>query len=419
MQRNNVVKIGMVVLLLLLLVVAAVPAMAQGPDGEVGAQAIDADQLYWNPTYSHVADGDGTVSTKLNIAGAQWITGFTVVIVYDPQFLVPDHIRPGALLPGSRGEDYFWTVKQGVELTDPACSQFFEDSYNAFSVNVTYFDPALTVNGTGPILDIAWRSGPDANVGNDYVICVEPYEDFGYNPPFPDPDAPPIQGTFAVDNGGLLLPLNDSVFGFIGIVQGTFAHFRIMLEGGQPSWWVAFLQNLFPEEDYTEVLINGFLPCDGGLVQPVVPPSTPNFDPEGYCALDTDVLGPPPYDVKVKRFGYVSVEAEFGELPNTLSSSNGTSLILLAGDLNEDNKINLLDLHLMSSVLGAKSFGPSFTSGSQLVRAADYTGPLQDYEYGPRPDGTVNIIDMVLMAKNFGVNGPTDGTPPEPGTFPF
>ena len=49
-----------------------------------------------------------------------------------------------------------------------------------------------------------------------------------------------------------------------------------------------------------------------------------------------------------------------------------------------------------------------------LTEAADFTGP------GHAPDGVINIMDLVLMAKNFGSDGPTDGTPPAGGgSFPF
>ena len=80
----------------------------------------------------------------------------------------------------------------------------------------------------------------------------------------------------------------------------------------------------------------------------------------------------------------------------------------MAGDLNDDDVINIFDIQLAASLLGSP------VNDNTLSEAADFTGP------GHEPDGVINIMDLVLMAKNFGTDGPTDGTPPAGGgSFPF
>ena len=70
-----------------------------------------------------------------------------------------------------------------------------------------------------------------------------------------------------------------------------------------------------------------------------------------------------------------------------------------------DHEINIIDIQIMINL-----FGP--VGANTISVAADYTGP------GHLPDGVVNIMDLVLVAKNFGASGPTEGTPPG-GDFPF
>jgi hypothetical protein len=108
----------------------------------------------------------------------------------------------------------------------------------------------------------------------------------------------------------------------------------------------------------------------------------------------------------VSRIGYLDAEASLSD------QHNSTSIWLQAGDLNGDNVINILDIQLMASLLGS-STGPS-----TLSQAADYSGPAAP-GVAPAPDGVINIIDLVLVAKNFGVEGPTDGNLPGGLPFPF
>ena len=108
--------------------------------------------------------------------------------------------------------------------------------------------------------------------------------------------------------------------------------------------------------------------------------------------------------------------------PDAQRSSTASDIRLIDGwafvsgvapiDLNDDNVINILDIVLMASVLNQPA------GVSTLSQGADFTGPPPGLGLPPAPDGVINIIDLVLVAKNFGASGPTDGTPPG-GGFPF
>jgi hypothetical protein len=68
--------------------------------------------------------------------------------------------------------------------------------------------------------------------------------------------------------------------------------------------------------------------------------------------------------------------------------------------------VNIFDIQLAASLLGSP------VGATTISNAADFTGP------GYTPDGVINIMDLVLVAKNFGATGPTNGTIPG-GSFPF
>lgn len=361
MQYKSFLKMALMVLTLgLLAALFLLPAAAQGPDVE--AQMVDFGGFTWNPSTTTVARGDGTVKTELVITGAQQISGFTLAIGYDASVIKPDSIMPGDLLPGTRGVDYFMTVNTGGGALE--CG-----GDSSFTVNVAYFDPTKTVNGTGALVEVLWRSDPDAAVGDVGTVCLDGLS------------------SLVVDNGGLpsATPVPDTL-GTITIDPPNVFKIQIGLEGGKNSGLVVLA---VPSSIFTEVTVNGIYPCDGGGV-----------DALGFCAFNNGSVGPP-YTVDVSRIGYLDASISFTD------PSDASSVWLLAGDLNNDNTVNILDIQLVASLLGSP-VGPSTVS-----QAADFSGP------GFAPDGVINIIDLVLVAKNFGLNGPTDGSPPSGGSFPF
>ncbi len=365
MQYKSLFKLaGVALTLVVLTAMFWLPAAAQEPtDGTVSAQAVDFIDFLWNPTATQIARGDGTVLTKLNVDGAQQISGFTLAIAYDASVVKPDSIDPGSLLPGTRGVDYFMTVTTGGGALE--CG-----GDSSFTVNVVYFDPTKTVNGSGDVVKILWRSDPDAAVADVGNVC--------------------LNGTtsLVVDNGATpsLTAVPDKTMQ-ITVAPSSIFKFQIGLEGGQNAGLV--VSNTVPSAIYTDVKINGIFPCDGGGV-----------DANGFCNFNNATTAPP-YQVEVSRAGYLDASVTFPQ------STDSSSVWLLAGDLNNDNVINIFDIQLAASLLGNP------VSNTTLSASADFTGP------GHTPDGVINIMDLVLVAKNFGVHGPTDGAPTNGGTFPF
>jgi hypothetical protein len=389
MKQKHLFKSAWLTLFLLLLMLLAVmPAAAQEPDEEtdVSIQAISFEAFLWNPGVTLVSRGDGTVVTRLDIQGAEHISGLQLVIGYDASIVSPQEVRPGDLLPGTRGVDYFMTVQSGggAVTCDPAVVPLAVPSDGltdaSFIVNIVYFDPTMTVDGSGSLVEIVWRSDPDAAVDDEADICL-------------DGDT-----SLLTDNGGFPGPVIDDTLGLITVGVPTIFKFQIGLEGGKNAGLVV---GAVPTTIFTDVKINGIYPCDGGSVDGI-----------GFCAFNNGSV-PPPYTVAVARWGYLVVSRSFAK------PHDSSSVLLLAGDLNNDNVINILDIVLMASVLNQPA------GASTLSQSADFTGPPSPLcalpavpGSAPCPDGLINILDLVLVAKNFGTAGPTNGLPPG-GSFPF
>ncbi|MBI1877035.1 MAG: hypothetical protein HYR94_02155 [Chloroflexi bacterium] len=259
--------IRVLLLLLLLAVVMVAPAAAQEPEGEgdVSIQVVDFSAFLWNPAYTFVSRSDGTVVTKLDVQGAQQISGMTLAIGYDASIVTPEDVRPGDLLPGTRGVDYFMTVTSGGGAL--VCG-----GDASFTVNIAYFDPTVTINGSGSLIDIVWRNDPDAAVGDVATTCLDGAT------------------SLVSDNGGLPGPPVPNTLGFVEVIAPSIFTFQIGLEGGKNSGLVALA---VPEIIFTDVKINSIYPCDGGAVNIF-----------GFCHFNNAAVAPP-YTVDVSRIGYL------------------------------------------------------------------------------------------------------------------
>jgi hypothetical protein len=232
----------LILLLLLLMMMTVLPAVAQSPDDErdVSVQVVDFAAFLWNPTSTSVSRGDGTVVQKLDVQGASEISGLTLSIGYSASIVSPQDVRPGDLLPGTRGVDYFFTVQTGGGAL--ACG-----GDASFSVNIVYFDPTVTINGSGSLIDIVWRSDPDAAIGDVADVCLDGAT------------------SLVTDNGGFPGPAVVDVPGDITVTPPSIFTFQIGLEGGKDA---GLLVVAVPDSLFTDVKINGIYPCDGGSVGP-------------------------------------------------------------------------------------------------------------------------------------------------------
>ena len=96
-------------------------------------------------------------------------------------------------------------------------------------------------------------------------------------------------------------------------------------------------------------------------------------------------------NLSIRYSGYLNAEGDFSSTTIDFSTSNITdgislgSITLIAGDINQDNIIDIFDLSYMANTMYTDDF------------RADVNG-----------DGEVNIFDLTLVAHNFRVEGPTN-----------
>jgi hypothetical protein len=354
-MKQNMFKSAWVALLLVLLIALLVtPAAAQDPAGEedVNTQAATFTAVFWNPATMPVPLLGATAINRVFINGANQVYGFTLEIGYDANRLTPGlaNIQPGSLLPGTRGVDYFFQAS--LMTTAPACAAGATPA--GIRITVAYVGLAGPIQGSGALVDIPWTAH---NGGPATPVCINP-------------------GTSrVVDQLGLGTPLPLIVTPITVVAPST--QFRIGLQGGKNAGLPVppLLAN-----HATSVTVNG-------LPRPVAFPG---------ATADTDAAVPP-YNIEVRRLGYLDVSASF-DTPAALKT-----IYMVGGDVNDDDQINILDLALLAALLG---------------QPAPVAGPLEHYDFtGPGlvPNGVIDITDLVILARNFGQSGPTDGTPP-PGT---
>jgi hypothetical protein len=95
----------------------------------------------------------------------------------------------------------------------------------------------------------------------------------------------------------------------------------------------------------------------------------------GFCTFNNATTSPP-YTISVESLWLPQCR-----VPPLPLATDANSIWLLAGDLNDDDVVNILDIQLMASLLNS----PVITT-STLSAAADYTGA------GFAPDDVINII---------------------------
>lgn len=351
MRARNLLKSYVLISLLLLLAITVVaPAAAQEPeegeDGEVNVQTIASLTAigFLPATLAVPVDSTGTI--EVQIVDAADVYGFTLVINYNGNNteIDPTQVEPGSLVPGTRGVDYFMDATTPVPLGILPCGN------SALVVTVTYLNPNVgPIQGTGPLVQIPIK-GKSIVTGSP--ICING----------PASDITDLSGS---GFGGL-----PGAAASINVIAGVFL--RVSLEGNKPTAPVLVSTGAVHQ---IAVEVNS---------APVV------VFPVGLSAYT--ILGPPPYNsIKATRPGYLEATA------TNVNSSNLPTIKLVAGDVDFDNHITILDLRLM-----AQNYW-GLTSGAGSLPPVE----VSDYD----ADGVVGITDLVLVARNFGQIGPTPFPP--------
>ncbi len=113
--------------------------------------------------------------------------------------------------------------------------------------------------------------------------------------------------------------------------------------------------------------------------------ATATTDSEGYFSFNTSSSNKVFYNIKINKPGYIERNIDLGFINGTVNASqNGAYTIMLCGDINNDSTVNMSDVIQM-----AKTF--NLCKGTEgFIDAADFNR-----------DDVVNMNDIVLAAKNF------------------
>jgi len=234
-----------------------------------------------------------------------------------------------------------------------------------------YYHPLVPIRGNGSLIKIHWTVNPTAGMGAatplDFTIANIVDENGNYLEPCRGPIAPcinpadvPIPDPFdpAWSIGRLEVGANP-----VGL------DFQVALEGGKlPSAAPAVVPN--PARPAVNIEATQF----GGSVPGTV------LDDFG----NANIPAIPPYDtVEITRPGYLGVS------DSNVTVNAWPLITLLAGDVNGDDTINISDIAMV---------------GAQLNARADVAyREKMDFN----DDKIITIADLALVAKNYGINGPS------------
>lgn len=96
------------------------------------------------------------------------------------------------------------------------------------------------------------------------------------------------------------------------------------------------------------------------------------------------------YTAVIKGPSQIATSSAFVATPTVTNLNDGQPLILLSGDLNEDNTINNADYAIATTSFKATPSSPNWNENADLNK-----------------DGIINSIDLSIIAKNFGKGGAT------------
>ncbi|MCB0209281.1 MAG: hypothetical protein KDJ52_08125 [Anaerolineae bacterium] len=371
MKRRKFLKpVGLLLLALLLVAVIVVPAAAQEPEGDVSTQAADiTGDVLWAPNPINVPIGGGKAASRIYVDGAEQVWGVTLSVGYDAAVLTPQlgfqDVKAGSVVPGVQGSDYLIQIRPIAPAPAGHCASAIAGAAvpSYFEINLFYINSSAgPIEGSGNLIEIPWRSIAG---GLPTQVCLDPV------------------ASLVVDQAGNGNPIAAANGPLAVTTVGNPSQFRVGLQGGKPSG-----------------MAQG-PPCPFGFRVPVgnEVSTSPTVIHLGYCNAASqpfptyEVTDAPPTQITINRLGYVDVEIDYP------LAEDVDTVYMLAGDADNDNQVTIIDIQIIVANFG---------------NIANYNGldlPLVeslDYNF----DGTINIIDLVIAAQNFGIDGPTDGTIP-------
>jgi hypothetical protein len=121
--------------------------------------------------------------------------------------------------------------------------------------------------------------------------------------------------------------------------------------------------------------------------------ATATTDSEGYFSFNTSSSSNIFYNIKISKPGYIERNIDLGFLWNSTArdintSQNGAYTIMMCGDINNDCTVNMLDVVQMAKTFNLNEGSAGFNSASDF-----------------NLDNIVNMNDIILAAKNFSKSG--------------
>lgn len=391
-----------VLLMLLLAAVLVAPVAAQDPETEEDVEA----QLSFHGGFSlnpfsqlpHVLNGfvavpqvvpaGGIATTEFMVLDVEDMYSVNLAFDYDAAVVTVRDIRAGSLFDGyTEGVDYIMDDGsddpgrcEAVAPLDPANEYIIPIAPDTLVppaipvrcyVSIAIIDPTLpAVRGNGSLIRIDWdvklvAAGTQSEIdftlaslldefGNRLEPCVGPGIPCGnfrpdpsvFNGPAPDdPFLPPVGFIIGLLEVGPAAPSID---------------FQVALEGGKSPITA-------PAVDVTVTdLGNESL-----------------YNPNASGAVQTSGAGTLPYDsLEITRPGYIRY------VVSDVSGFDPPLITLIAGDVNGDDVINIFDVMLV-----AANFNLPVTPNNEKMNF--------------NSDSRITIADLALVAKNYGVHGPS------------
>lgn len=108
-----------------------------------------------------------------------------------------------------------------------------------------------------------------------------------------------------------------------------------------------------------------------------------------YSGLSLAGLNPgTTYSALLKGSAQIATSSAFLMSPTVTNLNSGEAIILLSGDLNEDNAINTSDYSIVQKAIGSTSKSSNWNENADINK-----------------DGSVNTFDLAFITKNFGKIG--------------